>query len=164
MGIAESENPIIDATAWKLIFGFVVGVAIIGLIGPPLSLEIRPLDARFFYTGAEASAYLEQIGPAGRSAYLRAETVDFGLILIYTTLIARLFVRRFGRQALCAIAFVPGLFDLIETAGAFSVVWQGKSEAPAFLGYATALKWITTFLVLGILALSRFRKVRYGTR
>ncbi len=124
------------------------------------------LDARFFYTSADAAEYLASIGAFGRATYLKVETLDFGLIAIYTLFLVRVFAASWRGLRNRWFAFVPGFFDLIETVTIFYLLKSGTLTPPAYLGYATAAKWlsVTFTLIVGVGSSleGRQAKVRLG--
>jgi hypothetical protein len=128
------------------------------ILPPGLSI----LDARLFYTRADATAYLAALGPKGRHGYFLHEVVDLGFIATYTTLLRRLAVRWKLPRALRWLAFAPGAADLVETGGILAVL-AVPAAAPlvAVLGATTAVKWAAAALVVsgfgGALAVRRRR-------
>jgi hypothetical protein len=133
-----------DRKTKALALAFLVLSTVMVRMGPESTL-----DSRFFYTSSDAADYLASVGAVGRATYLKVEALDFGLITIYTLFLVRVFAASWRGLRNRWVAFVPGFFDLIETATIFLVLQRGTLTPPAYLGYVTAAKWLSvTFAVI----------------
>src|SRR5215207_2347275 len=93
------------------------------------------LDARILYTPAGAREFLIGLDDSSRAIYRLVATVDFGFIVVYSTLLVMWIRFLRNRAALPAklhpiLALLPGLFDLAETASIF-VMLGDPEHAPA---------------------------------
>ena len=111
------------------------------------------LDARLYYTGADAAAYLASLGADGRRAYFVHELVDLAFIATYTMLLRHLAFRWKLPRAFHGLAFAPGAADLVETASILLVL-ASPAAAPLLgvLGVVTAVKWAAAAVVVGSFA------------
>ena len=102
------------------------------------------LDAKFYYSSAEAKFFFQNLNQDEIRSYLRNELFDIGFIFIYSALFFTLFKRHcpvYSRFSFFAL--MPGAFDLLETITIIAVLIGILEEPPAWLGVATCLKWAT---------------------
>lgn len=116
---------------------------------PMLALHAPSLDARLYYSDVEAVEFFSRLTPVEISRYRITEALDFLFISLYTASLV-LAAQRL-RLRPWAIAFVPALFDLVETNYIFWSLTIGIS-VPAWLGWVTYWKWISAAVVLALLA------------
>lgn len=123
------------------------------------------LDARFYYTGAEASKYINSLAEKDVYRYLVTEIFDLCFIVIYTGIfylsLKRIF---FKNEKIKYLALIPAAFDLIETKTI--IEWLSSdiniNKQYYWLGYATLLKWLTLGLLMSLF-LIKFIKVLSDT-
>jgi hypothetical protein len=111
------------------------------------------LDARPYYSAAEALVYLEELGPAGRTTYFVHECVDLVFIAAYTLLLRQLAAR--WRVTPRILLFAPGAADVIETAGILVLLGMGTPRSrllAGVIGYATCCKWLALVAVIASFA------------
>lgn len=134
----------------------VVGLEVL-LVSIPPGLSI--LDARFHYSAAEALAYLEELGPVGRTDYVVHECIDLVFIASYTHLLRQLAAR--WRLVLPpGLLFAPGAADFVETAGILVLLamdYPRSSLVAAGIGFATSVKWLGFAVVMVAFAIA-FRR------
>jgi hypothetical protein len=116
------------------IFSVVLLSTAITLTGPGESL-----DAKFYYDGEQARAFLGSLDALKAQQYFRQEILDLFFIVAYTSVIFMALRKRLPKMAW--LAFPGAAFDFVET----SAILYALSAAPVGLdqlGYVTALKWI----------------------
>ncbi|MBK8173333.1 MAG: hypothetical protein IPK60_23775 [Sandaracinaceae bacterium] len=141
-------------SSWKGILDpYTIVLGLVAMATSATLVAIGPsqtLDTRFFYSAQTAHDFLVDIGAEGRSAYLRVECIDFGLICVYSAFLLRVFLRRFEGRPLHWIALVPGAFDLAETFTIFTLLTHDDFDVPGYLGYLTCAKWVSAIVVLAV--------------
>lgn len=110
MGIASSQKSIISKKTTILFVTLVATGIVMRIFSPP-----QKLDARIFYSFAEAVNYLMSLTEIQKREYLFAEFFDFWFMTNYTWInfLAAKKVR--VKSQLLWVAFVPGVLDLFET-------------------------------------------------
>lgn len=131
--------------------------AAMGRVGPKTTL-----DKKFSYSAATAASLLEDLGPAGRESYRRNEFLDLGFLLAYTAFawvaVGGIWEKRLAPAALRRwrlIAFLPGVFDLVETSliiRTLSSYPEGLERRLSWLCFFTPAKW-SAAAVLSVFAL-----------
>jgi hypothetical protein len=132
-------------------------VAIYGLSLATMGRSLEPLDMRVFYLARDVVGILEAMGEAGRAEYRLFAIADLGFIVAYSAMFVSWtkFLRvRDGlpRAFHPALALLPAIPDLVETAGALVLVGQFPEPSAAWtiaVAIATPVKWLT---VLGMIA------------
>jgi|SRR5947209_13254391 len=106
-------------------------------------------DSRFFYTAAEATAYLDAIGPRGRELFADTQlTLDLLFPALYgglfVSLVARLCPLRVARCAvwLPVAAVACDLGENVLLAAAARRFDGRVSDLAAVAAYCTAAKWV----------------------
>jgi vacuolar-type H+-ATPase subunit I/STV1 len=131
--------------------------SIIALIITGLSMHLwgadKVLDAKLFYTMTQAESFFRSLEPSQWQAYLLNEVLDLGFLSSYSLLFFS-FARKFY-SANSWLAFIPGIFDLIETTTIILLLLNRSWSPPIWLGYVTCLKWVTGGIV-GILIVVGF--------
>ena len=130
----------------KILFLLLIGIgAAMRWLGPSDSL-----DAHFYYTSEYAQIFLTQQSAEEANAYFINELIDLSFLATYSALFFLLF-RRYGGSKRSWLAFIPGIFDLIETVTILSLLRGWATVVPWWLGFATALKWVTaTLAIVGV--------------
>lgn len=130
-------------------------VAAMSAFGPRESL-----DAKLYYSGAEARALFARQEPAEARRYFGNELGDLVLIAVYTAaLVIALRRARGPGAAVLSLALAPGLFDLVETSLVLRALSQPESDwFLDGLGAVTLLKWICAVFALAALAPSLLRR------
>lgn len=106
----------------------------------------RVLDTELFYTAAQAQSFFQSLEPLESQTYLLHETLDLVFLSSYGALFF-LMARKFELRGYL-LAFVPGVFDLIETVTIIFLLLNRIWSPPFWLGYVTCLKWATGGIVL----------------
>lgn len=104
------------------------------------------LDTKLFYTAAQAESFLRSLEPSQWQAYLLNQVLDLGFLSSYSFLF--FFLARKYDFKKTWLAFVPGVFDLIETTTIIFLLLNKSWSPPVWLGAATCLKWVTGGIVL----------------
>ena len=128
------------------LIGLVIGLDVLLLLMPP---GLSMLDARLWYSAADALAFLEELGPVGRTKYFVHECLDLVFIAAYTVLLRQLATR--WRLAPRNLLFAPGAADFIETTGILVLLSMGtprSSTIATVIGYATCSKWLAFLAVI----------------
>ena len=125
------------------------------------------LDVRFYYSGAEAQAFLSKLSPSDVFIYRTIAGVDLFFIAAYTVATYYFFKINFPLRFLW-FGFIPGVLDLLETSGILFVL--ANNTWPIcfnYLGAVTAAKWIAVILswviILVFFVYKRLRPVRPPT-
>jgi hypothetical protein len=135
------------------------GLLVFGILMGTLGYS-DSLDSRLFYSAAEAKVFFQYLSHEQSRAYLKNEFFDLGFIVSYTLLFYWLYRRMVSHRSwLSALALIPGAFDLIETSVIIGVLSGGVQSPPAWLGFATCLKW-TTGAIFVLIAAYRWFTVR----
>jgi hypothetical protein len=118
------------------------------------------LDARLFYSHQEALEYFQNLSFENSLLYWKAETTDFFFILTYTAFLYISLKRLLWKNPkLKYLAFLPGLFDLPETAMIWSVLTFGISPNQfSWLGLFTLMKWLSLLPILTVFIIYRRRQ------
>ncbi|MEK6628154.1 MAG: hypothetical protein AABY53_05970, partial [Bdellovibrionota bacterium] len=108
------------------------------------------LDARFYYSGLEAVQYFKSLSDKDSYRYLVTEVFDLSFIITYTALLFLSLKRLvYKSQKVKYLAFIPGIFDLVETSTIISVLLGKISiESHPWLGLITAMKWSFALVLL----------------
>jgi hypothetical protein len=118
-------------------------VLLLVIAAVPMLLLPTPgsLDVRFYYSGAQARAFLTGLSAAQAHTYLLHEWWDLLFIAAYSWIFVKLLRTRW--------ALLPGALDFVETTMIIGAL-SGTAVAP--LGVITALKWFTAplMLILGL--------------
>jgi hypothetical protein len=117
---------------------------LVALGGVMLCLGLHDsLDAHFYYSATEADTYFSSLSPRLRHLYLKTELIDLAFLTTYSWIFWTLAGRYFSRSYRW-MAFVPGIFDLIETSSIILILsgWPVENFS-AWLGVATMIKWTT---------------------
>ena len=114
------------------------------------------LDAKFYYSRAEARAFLLGLSDEQMRDYFRNEWMDLLFMTFYTGLLYAWASRASTSRVLRRAALVPGFFDAIETLTLLAVM-KGR-DAPAWLGAVTCIKWSAAGAVLIALIVAALRK------
>jgi hypothetical protein len=124
------------------------------------------LDARFFYDQMEAWSFFQTLSEEDSRRYLVNELFDLVFIGLYSAIFYRSIERHSGwRKSFLSVAWIPGIFDLIETSWILIVLQFGEISGPLLLlGWMTMAKWISVTAVLGVLSLLFIRKVRLAKK
>jgi hypothetical protein len=146
------ERPV-DRLAIALAISFIVLGSFIVLYGRAGGLG-NPLDGRYFYSAQAAREYLAGLSEAARMIYMRVEILDFGLIVIYSSLLVRLLHRMKAGAPIRWIGLLPGFFDILENTTILRALGRTGFDVPDSLGYFTAVKWTAAAAVLLFIALS----------
>jgi hypothetical protein len=106
--------------------------------GKPLA-QIKILDARFWYTPADARSFFGNLGAAGRKAYAISElTLDLVFLATYGLLFAVLIRHLYPPKLawLVVLPFAASTFDLLENVTLAYLAWTyaGKESPAAGLG------------------------------
>jgi hypothetical protein len=143
-----------------LFIGLVVVLDAVLLVMPP---SFSMLDMRLHYGAAEALAFLEELGPAGRTEYFVHECIDLVFIVAYTVLLWHLAVRwRLPRSAK-VLLFAPGAADSVETAGILVLLAMAPPRSrlvAVVIGYATTCKWLALLAVVLTFTIATFAIAR----
>lgn len=131
---------------WLVAAAVVLDVALL-LLPPGRTI----LDARAYYDADTALAYLDALGPSGRSAYALHECVDLAFIATYTLLLRALGTRWQAKPR--ALLFAPSTADVVETAGILVLLAAPSRPLATVVGYATLAKWLT--LIVAVVTLVR---------
>jgi hypothetical protein len=120
------------------------------------------LDARLYYRGGEALAFVDALGGAGRRAYAFHEGLDLVFIATYA-LVVRALAKRL--RVATPLVYAPAAFDLLETTGILVLLATYASGPPlpelaAALGVLTLLKWVSLASVVAIAIAAVRRKTR----
>ncbi|MEQ1723076.1 MAG: hypothetical protein ABL930_07850 [Pseudobdellovibrio sp.] len=143
-------------------------ILLLAFAGCIFSLGLKhTLDARIFYTQDDALAFLQSLDSTGLQTYLHVELLDLGFIFTYSMLmyvtLRKMIPNRFY---FCFIAFIPGFFDLVETANIILFLQNPTYiQSFAWLGTITFLKWTTSAVLLCYISFLRLRlKQSFGNR
>lgn len=121
------------------------------------------LDAQLYYSGEAAKYFLNSLSEVQNQIYFRHEILDLGFIISYTLFYYFLVRRVLGSEKYLWMAFVPGFFDFLETT---SILYLLKSENIPneldWLGYLTALKWLTV-TILSLILIIALRRSKSAT-
>ena len=117
---------------------------VVGLLMSTIEIQ-QILDTRLFYSSNEAIQYFAQMTMLHSKLYLHHELLDLVYLCVYSILFFNLFEILFPlNKKLLFLAFLPGVFDLLETSSILYVLRGGSvSRVSAWLGTSTLLKWIT---------------------
>ena len=121
------------------------------------------LDARFYYTGAEATKFFSSLNNKAVFHYLMNEFFDLGFIVVYTVILFLSLKRIFYKVPnIKYFAILPAAFDFFETKTIIECLMASGSRGPSvsWLGYVTSAKWITGGFLL-LLFLIKFFKISY---
>lgn len=133
------------------LIGLVICLGAVLLLMPP---GLSMLDARPYYSAAEALSYVEELGPVGRTTYFVHECLDLVFILAYTALLRQLAAR--WRLAPRVSLFAPGAADFIETAGILVLLGMGTPRSrflACVISYATCCKWLAFAAAIATVAI-----------
>ena len=140
---------------WAIFLIFIITFAKLG------STDI--LDAKFFYTGAEATKFFSSLSNKAAFHYLVNEFFDLGFIVVYTAILFLSLKRVFYKVPnIKFFAILPAGLDFFETKTVIDCLMANGPIAKNYvwLGYVTSAKWITGgFLML--LFLIKFFKITY---
>jgi hypothetical protein len=119
----------------------------------------RSLDVKLYYTGDQARALLSGFGEQETKAYFLNEIFDLFFIFCYSSLFYIGLRRCFPTHRwIWTMAFVPGLFDYVET---LMILYALEAKGPHlffdWLGIATFLKWTTGAAVVGLIGAQYIR-------
>ncbi len=133
--------------------GFVVLAAMM-IIGPSQSL-----DARLYYDQMDVWSFFVSLSPEQASRYFVNELLDLVFIFLYSSFLVLSFQRLTGwKKSYCKIGYLPGAFDLVETAWILSTLKTGIIAGPIlWMGTVTFLKWTSGAIVVLLLAFTRGR-------
>lgn len=117
-------------------------VSMLVIAAVPMLLLPTPgsLDVRFYYSGAEASAFLNGLSATQAHTYLLHEWWDLLFLTAYSWLLVKLLRTPW--------AVVPGVLDLVETTVIIGALLGIPGVPLAPLGVVTALKWSSLPLVV----------------
>ena len=103
------------------------------------------LDAKFYYTSAEAKVFFEGLSSEEVQSYLRNELLDLCFLSGYTVFFFLLAQRLFSKTSrLKWLVLVPGSLDLIETLTIVCILQKFYfNQVPVWLGFVTCGKWST---------------------
>lgn len=118
-----------------------------------LSLSRISLDAMLYYTDEQAQLFFASLTSKQWQAYQIHELIDLFLFLPIYTWLAFLFMRRLFpyNTYLLSLAFIPGVFDLIETTTILLYLMKLIQHFPNSMGYITFYKWLDGALLLAAL-------------
>jgi hypothetical protein len=121
----------------------VTSVIVLILTGLSMHLwgTVNILDAKFFYTATEADTFFRSLDPSQWQAYLINEALDLVFLTSYSLLF--FFLARKVYFVKSRLAFIPGVFDLFETATIVMILLNKAWSPPVWLGYVTCFKWVT---------------------
>lgn len=120
------------------------------------------LDARFYYTGAEAAKYIKSLSEKDNYRYLVTELFDLSFIITYTGIfylsLKRIF---FNNKKIKYLALLPAAFDLVETKTIIECLSTGANINNQYywLGYVTLLKWLTLGLLMSLFLIKLFKAI-----
>ncbi len=149
----------------SLILSLVIAVflLIILLVLNSAMVNTELLDVRFYYSGAEAQAFLTKLSPSDVFMYRTIAGVDLFFIAAYTVVTYYFFKINFPRRFLWFV-FIPGILDLLETSGIlFALTKTSWPSCFNYLGAVTAAKWIVVILscvIILALSISKLRKIK----
>lgn len=132
------------------------------MLSIPLHPEFygRPLDVRFWYSGAEALRYLGSLDPETSRGYLIHELLDLGFMAFYSGFFWSAWpvgARRWRR-----LGFVPGVLDLVETSGIIVLLVQPDLPLRELFGSviasATPIKYIAFYALLSVVVTGWIRE------
>ena len=121
------------------------------------------LDAKFYYTGAEATKFFSSLNDKEAFHYLVNEFFDLGFIIVYTAVLFLSLKRVFYKvPSIKYFALLPAAFDLFETKTIIDCLMANGPRATncLWLGYVTSAKWLAVGFLL-LLFLIKFFKVSY---
>ena len=136
------------------------------------------LDTRLTYNAQEAYLILNQMGPEGRSLYLKGLAIDMIFPMAYSFFLAGMLFRLFwNRHAplkqsafISTIPLFGGLFDYVENIFEIQLVLQFPPLSENLVFWSsqfTLLKWITlaiSMVILFVLWISQIiRDLKRGT-
>jgi hypothetical protein len=110
MGIASSQKSFISKKAAVLVVTLIATGIVMRFFSPP-----QKLDARFFYSFAEAVNYLMSLTELQKREYLFAEFFDFWFMINYTWINFLAAKKIALTPRILWIPFVPGVLDFFET-------------------------------------------------
>lgn len=142
-------------TLWVIFLIFIMTFAKLG------SADI--LDAKFFYTGAEATKFFTALSDKAAFHYLVNEFFDLGFIVVYTAILFLSLKRVFYKvPSIKFFAIVPAGLDFFETKTVIECLMTNGPIAKTclWLGYVTSAKWVTGGFLL-LLFLIKFFKISY---
>jgi len=133
---------------------YFVVLMILAVAGMRIWGTSETLDPKFYYTGQQARDFFAGQSPVQAYKYLHNELFDLGFLCSYTILLFLLYRRVFTADSyVTLIAFLPGIFDLVETSTIIQVLLKRfVDEAPTWLGITTCLKWSTAGVAILFLA------------
>lgn len=119
------------------------------------------LDSKFFYTSDEAAEFLTSLSAQQLKVYFWTEYVDLIFIVGYSLWFFKRSQALFPQNGKLQIAaFVPGIFDAIETVTILILLSMPVFVyVPNWLGFVTALKWVTGTFV-AVCLINGYRKSR----
>lgn len=116
------------------------------------------LDTKLFYTQEEAMAYFTNLGSSGTENYKLIALLDLFVYIPAYTWLLWLLAKKFLPEKYWLAAFVPALFDVIETTVIYLFLNGFLKEFPAWNGYVTSIKWITGTLIALSIGANLFKK------
>ena len=144
-----------------LVLYAIVDYLLLHSLGTEPGVKGPPLDLMLHYSPAQAHAYLDQLGAAGRAANIRAHaTLDVAYPLVYSSLFAVMITLLTRALALSgpvwrALALLPFMimgFDLAENLSLIILAMRFPAPMPALAHAAslfTIFKWVFAALVIG---------------
>jgi hypothetical protein len=121
----------------------------------------QSLDIKFYYSGAEARALIQNLHAFELKYYFRNELIDLIFIFTYTSALWIGLRRIFpNNKATATLALLPGFFDLIETIAIIYAVKRpgGPHDFFDWLGVVTSLKWIFVAIAIGAVIMGLVRR------
>lgn len=158
MGIASSQKSFISKKGVVLVVTLVATGIVMRFFSPP-----QKLDARVFYSLAEAVNYLMSLTELQKREYLFAEFFDFWFMINYTW-INFLAAKKVGlKPRLLWIAFVPGVLDFFETILiVYFLHFRQFTSGHDLLPILSSLKWATAIgLIIYLLKKGFWRRANH---
>jgi hypothetical protein len=123
------------------------------------------LDAKFYFSNAEAQALFQRATAHDLQAYRVNELIDLVFLVSYSCVLF-LGLRKVDSTStlIPLLGFVPGVFDLCETSAIFyALSTSTNQDFFKWLGVVTSLKWSTAAIALATLVWA-YRKKRREPR
>jgi len=137
----------------KLLWGASLLVLVILTIISPA----ETLDAKLYYNQMDVWSFFQTLSMGNANRYFVTELLDLVFIFLYSSLLYLSIKKlRNWKKPLLGFAFIPGVFDFMETTWILATLKTGQVTEPVlWMGMITFLKWLTGFLVICTLAFTK---------